>query len=162
MALLSFKWLLPFVVHFFHPFYVSVMEINHNAKDKSLEVSCKVFADDLEEVLKKNYKQAADLSNGKQQAQNDKLVSDYFLKHFSLSTDGKTATVQYIGYEKIKESIYCYFEVPNIASLKKLDLTNSILQDLNTDQINIMHVQINGSRKSYKLDYPNKHASFNF
>ena len=40
----------------FHPFYISITEINHNAKDKTLEISCKMFAEDLEETLNKNYK----------------------------------------------------------------------------------------------------------
>jgi len=37
-----------------HPFYVSVTEISHNAKDKIIEISCKIFADDLEMTLTKS------------------------------------------------------------------------------------------------------------
>jgi Domain of unknown function (DUF6702) len=36
-----------------HPLYISVTEINHNAKDRILEVSCKIFTNDLETVLEK-------------------------------------------------------------------------------------------------------------
>ena len=39
-----------------HPFHVSVVEINHNATDKTLEISCKIFTDDFEKVLAQNYK----------------------------------------------------------------------------------------------------------
>ena len=162
MALLSFKWLLPALVSFFHPFYVSVTEINHNAAEKTLEVSCKVFADDLEEVLKKNYNVSVDLSNNAQQAQNNKYVIDYFQKHLAVTADGKAAKLAYLGYEKDQESVYCYFEVANMTSLKKVELTNSILQDLNEKQINIMHVVVGGNRKSYKLDFPEKKATFIF
>ena len=35
----------------FHPFFVSVTEINHNAKNHSVEVSCRMFYDDLERAL---------------------------------------------------------------------------------------------------------------
>ncbi|MEI8059397.1 MAG: DUF6702 family protein, partial [Ferruginibacter sp.] len=31
-----------------HPLFVSVTEIEHNAKDKTLEISCKIFTDDFE------------------------------------------------------------------------------------------------------------------
>ena len=34
-----------------HPFFVSVTEINHNAGDKNLEISCKIFTDDFEAAL---------------------------------------------------------------------------------------------------------------
>jgi hypothetical protein len=52
--------------------------------------------------------------------------------------------------------------VTQLPSLKSLKVSNSILQDLTTEQINIMHVSVNGNRKSYKLDYPHKDASFTF
>lgn len=162
MSMLLFNWLLPALFSFMHPFYVSVTEINHNAAEKTLEISNKVFADDLEEVLKKNYRVTVDLSNAAQQAQNNKIVADYFLKHVAITADGRTSQLTYLGFEKDKESVYCYFEVNNVTSLKKIELTNSILQDLNDKQINIMHVVVGGTRKSYKLDFPDKKATFSF
>lgn len=145
-----------------HPFYISVTEIIHNDKEKNLEVSCKIFVDDMESTLKQNYKTSVDLSNEKQQVQNDKFISDYISKHLVLNADGKASQLNYIGFEKEGESVYCYFEIANIASLKKMDITNSLLQDFTDKQINIMHITVNGKRKSYKLDYPKKQASFNF
>ena len=179
MALLSFKWL--FISLFslfsfqtqehsiadkdkesFHPFYVSVTEINHNAKEKTLEVSCKIFADDMEAVLKQNYKTKIDLVSPQQHEQINKFIADYITKHLSFIADGKPVKLTYVGFEKESESVYCYFEVDNLPTLKKLDVNNSLLQDFNDTQINIMHVIVNGNRKSYKLDYPNKQASFTF
>ena len=177
MALLSFKWLFisllsllsvnpkessPATSASFHPFYVSVTEIHHNAKDKALEISCKIFVDDMEEALKKNYKTKVDLSSVQNQEQNNKLIADYISKHLVFVTDGKPQKLSYVGYEKDSEAVYCYFEVPNLPAVKKLDVTNSILQDYTTSQINIMHVYVNGNRKSYKLDYPSNQASFTF
>lgn len=179
MALLSFKWLFISLLSFgsfqqttkhpvvpvgsnFHPFYISVTEINHNAKDKTLEISCKIFVDDMEETLKKNYKTKVDLSSAQHQEQNNKLIADYISKHLAFVADGKLQKLSYVGYEKESEAVYCYFEVPNLPAVKKLDVTNSTLQDFHTEQINIMHVIVNGNRKSYKLDYPNSQASFTF
>ena len=47
----------------FHPYYVSVTEINHNATDKTLEISCKLFTDDFEKALADKYKMKVDLIN---------------------------------------------------------------------------------------------------
>ena len=146
----------------FHPFYISVTEINHNAKDKILEISCKMFADDFEQILEKDYKTQLDISSDKDKASFDKLIPDYMTKHLSLKVDGKPVKLSYVGYEKDKESAFCYFQVDNVASLKKLDITNSILHDFNDTQINIMHVVVNGKRQSTKLDYPDTAASFSF
>src|SRR6266536_6578818 len=42
-----------------HPFHVSTTEINHNAQDKTLEITCRIFTNDFETILKKNYPQDA-------------------------------------------------------------------------------------------------------
>lgn len=175
MAILLYKWLFFFSLPFsfaanhagevkkdMHPFFVSVTEVHHNSKEKALEISCRIFVDDMENVLKQNYKTPINLSNAGQQAQNDKLVADYIVKHLALVADGKKLNLSYVGFEKDSESVFCYFEVPQVAAVKNLKLTNSILQDLTPEQINIMHVTVDGKRKSYKLDYPKTEANFSF
>jgi len=162
MALLWFKWLAIAVLGILHPFYVSVTEITHNPKEQTLEVSCKMFAEDLEEILKKNSRTTIDLTAVKQQAQNEKMIQDYIAKHLAIQANGKTLKLNFIGFEKEAESVYCYFETEKINGVKKLDVTDSILQDFSDKQINIIHVVVNNNRKSQKLDYPDKMASFSF
>lgn len=145
-----------------HPFYVSVTEINHNAEAKTLEISCKVFSDDIEQVLEKNYKATLDITTGKDKSNFDKYIPDYFSKNLIISIDGKPVKLNYVGYETEKESAHCYFEVENISSLKKMDISNSILYDFIDSEINIMHITVKGTRKSSKVAYPDKNASFSF
>lgn len=145
-----------------HPFYVAVTEINLNSSDKTLEISCKMFAEDLEEILEKNNQAQLDMSLEKDKAGFDKYIPAYIKKHFSVTIDGKPGNLSYLGFEKDKESAYCYFQVENISSVKRLDVNNSILHDFISDQINIIHATVNGKRQSVKLDYPNKAASFSF
>jgi hypothetical protein len=145
-----------------HPLHVSVTEINHNDTDKTLEISCKLFTDDFEKVLTQNYKTKVDLINPPDRPAMEKLVSDFILTHLSLKADGKPVQLSYLGYEKDNDAIYSYFQVDNIRSVKKIDVSNHILHELFTDQINLVHVIVGGKRKSYKLDYPAKDAEFSF
>ncbi|TCJ12498.1 hypothetical protein EPD60_14580 [Flaviaesturariibacter flavus] len=161
MALLSFKWFLPLLASFFHPFYVSVTEITHNAREKEYEISCKMFAEDLEQTLRKQHKLSVDLSSDAQHAQNDKLVAAYMQAHLAVSADGKALKLHYLGFERDKEAVWCYFDVPGDAP-KKVDVQTSILHDFTEKQINIVHVSVYGKRQSQKIDYPNRGASFNF
>jgi hypothetical protein len=89
-------------------------------------------------------------------------VNDYVSKHLSFKADGKSVNYSYLGYEKQEEAIYSYFEVDSIASVKKIDVTDSILHDFSNDQINIIHCTVGGKRQSTKLDYPNVNASFQY
>ena len=115
MAGILFKWLLvPFVwlslgAKPYHPIFVSVTEIEHNAKDKTLEVSCKIFTDDFEKALRNAYKTKVDLQDDKIKPAMDKLVNDYVQKHLKINIDGRLVTLKYLGFERIDEGIYSYF-----------------------------------------------------
>jgi hypothetical protein len=146
----------------YHPFYIAVTEMNLNPADKTLEVSCKMFADDLEQIIEKKNHAELDISAERDKSKFDTYIPAYIKTHLSLSIDGKPATLSYIGFEKEKESAYCYFQVQNVSSLKKVEVNDSILQDFTQEQINIIHVSVNGKRQSTKLDYPSTNASFSF
>jgi hypothetical protein len=162
MALLSFKWFMPLLLSAFHPFYVSVTEITHNAKTQDYEISCKLFAEDLEAQLQKGAKTTIDLGASAQHVQNEKLVGAYMQQHLSFNADGKALSLHYLGFEVDKEAVFCYFEVENAAAPKKMQVQNSLLHEFNEKQINIIHVTVAGKRQSTKLDFPNKTASFTF
>jgi hypothetical protein len=182
MAARLFKWLLFSIVCFIaltplkaasscfsrgpqpglHPFYIAVTEIEHNAREKSLEISCKIFAEDFEEILKKNYGTVVDLGAEKDKAALDKYIPDYIGHHLKLRIDGKPVNLGFVGFERDRESAYCYFQVDNISSVKKMEVQNSLLHDFTDKQINIVHVVVEGKRQSTKLDYPSSLASFNF
>jgi len=158
MAASLFKWL----ILLSHPLYITVTNINHNGKDKTLEISCKMFTNDFEAVLEKTSHVRIDLSDAKSKAANDKLIADYVEKHLQLKVDGRPVSMHFIGSEKEEDGTWSYFQVDNIPSIKKLDVNNNLLYDGFNQEINIMHVSAAGTEKSTKLDYPAAAASFEF
>jgi hypothetical protein len=145
-----------------HPFHVSVIEINHNATDKTLEISCKIFTDDFEKVLAKNYKAKTDLINPPNKTAMDTLVQKYILSHLSIKADGRPLAIQYVGFETETEAVFSYTEVDNVSAVKKLDVSTNIMYDMFDDQVIIIHTVVGGKRISNKLEYPNKETSFSF
>ena len=65
MATIFIQWLITASISILHPFYVSVIEIDHNAKDATAEISVRVFTDDLEKTLQKIVPQRLIFSNQK-------------------------------------------------------------------------------------------------
>lgn len=149
-------------VNAIHPLHVSVTEINHNAGEKTLEISCKLFTDDFEKVLGMNYKTRIDLINPPDRPVMEKLVNQFVQGHLKIEVDGKPVQFHYLGYEKDNDAIYSYFQVNDIPVAKKIEITNSLMHELYSDQINLMHVIVGGKRKSTKLDYPEKEAEINY
>ncbi len=166
MAGWLYKWL--FLVLWFglpvsvHPVYVSVVEIEHNAAEKRLEISCKIFTDDLEKELRIEGNANVDLLTKNNKAAMDLLVRKYILRHFSIAADGKAVQLNYLGYEQQEEGIVAYLQVDTLINIKKLAVTDNILYEYAREQMGIIHITVNGIRKSYKLNNPEDKAFFEF
>ena len=151
-----------FLLALLHPYYVSVTEIKHNGKEQSLEISCRVFSDDLESALNKLGRGKVDILNPKNFAQINPLIAEYIPQHLKISINGKPVSILFLGYELESEATWCYFEVKGVRSVKNISITNDILYAEHDEQINMMHITVNGERKSTKLDNPAKTAEFSF
>jgi hypothetical protein len=145
-----------------HPLYITVTEISHNAKDKILEVSCKMFTNDLETVLEKAAGAKVDLAAPKDKAASDKLIAAYVGRHLRLKVDGKAVQLHFIGSENEEDGTWSYFQVNDLPAVKRIDAANDLLYDGFSQEINIMHVTVGGQRQSTRLDCPAANASFQF
>lgn len=145
-----------------HPFHVSVIEVTHNGSEKSLEISCKIFTDDFEKILAKNYKSKVDLINPANKAAMDSLIKKYLFSHLIIKVNDKQVAFSYLGSENEDAATYGYIEALQVPSAAKIDVLCNIMYDQFDDQVNIMHVIVGGQRKSNKLNYPDKAASFKF
>lgn len=157
-----FKWLIPILFVIPHPIHISTTEINFNEREKTLEISCRIFTDDFEMVLANQFKTKTDLSNPAMKSAMDSLVSKYIQSHLRIKVDDKLSSYSYLGFEGESDATYVYLEASGITAAKKLDIQVSILHDLYNDQSNILHVKLGGTRKSTKLDYPSTNGTFNF
>ena len=145
-----------------HPLHLTTVEIDHNATDKTLEITCKTFWDDFESILSKVNKSKVDLVGGKDTAGNNKRIFEYIRSNLQITIDGKPVQMSFVGYEKEDVVVYSYLQVDNISSVKKVAIVNSLMHDMFDDQVEIIHMIVNGNRKSTKLDYPAKSAEFSF
>lgn len=141
-----------------HPLHLSSMELNYTTKGGTIEISCRLFTDDLEDALSKQFKVPTDLSAPAKHKAMDELLKKYMAMHFKLKANGKPLVYNYLGFEKDREAVLVYVESLPIKGLKKVEVFNTLLYDLFDDQTNIMHMHYDGQRKSSKLDFPESNA----
>lgn len=145
-----------------HPFFISMTEVNYNESAKTLEVSVRIFADDFEKALSAGCHCKIDLLHPANKPTTDKIVSEYIIKHLLVSVDGKPALLQFQGYQQEDGSMWSYFEVKNVTSVKKIDINNNLLYEYNTSQINMVHVKAYGKDQTDKLEYPDRMLGWGF
>ena len=162
MAIILHQWLLIAYAAMIHPFYVSMTDINYNDKNKSLEISVRIFTDDFENTLKKNHKDKIDILHPANQELMNNYVSTYIQQHLQLKVNDKSVKLSFVGYEQQSESIWTYFEVDNIDNVTKVAIMNNLLHEYNTNQINMMHIKVKDEEKSNKLNYPETTVTFTF
>ncbi|OYD42069.1 DUF6702 family protein [Sphingobacterium cellulitidis] len=145
-----------------HPFYVSITSIDFNPNKKRIEVSCRLFYDDLEMALKNQLGQHIDVIHPKNKAQADSAISKYIRQNLKINVNNKAYNLQYVGYEIEEDVVWCYLELKDISAVSKLDIVNQLLYKDFKSQSNIMHIKVSDKKKSTKLDNPKRTASFTF
>src|SRR3954464_1671136 len=106
---LFIQWLVLQASILFHPFYISMTEINFNNKSKSLEVSVRIFTDDFEKTLRKKCNCKVDLLAVNEKKAMEKAVNDYVQQHLQIKIDGRLQALEFAGYQQEEESIWNYF-----------------------------------------------------
>ncbi|MCF6359144.1 MAG: hypothetical protein L3J29_00095 [Cyclobacteriaceae bacterium] len=136
---------------FLHPFHVSICEIEHDEETKALQVSERVFLDDLEETLNKVYNVRLDVVNPQNKVYLDSLIKDYILSHLEITIDGKQKKRKYIGHEIEQDALWCYIEYYGVKKMKSVSITNTIFFELFDDQNTLIHFKYNGKTISKRL-----------
>lgn len=130
-----------------HAFHTSITRIDFNQKEKSFEVSIRVFTDDLETSLGKdnNGQKFVVVNNDK----NDAFVEKYIRKHFAfISSKKQKKPFNYIGKEQEADATWIYVEVPFSESIAGFSLQNDIMHEVFDDQVNLVNINY-PEKKSY-------------
>jgi len=147
-------FLLPLMI-FAHPYFVSVTEVEYRSKEKELGLSCKFYTDDLEEALKKFSKENIDLTKGDKN-KNQKIINAYIMQHMKISIEDKPLQLRFMGFENDQEATWCYFEAEGVSPFKNMEIEADFLYETKKEQVNLVHVTVDGNRQSSKLSNPER------
>src|SRR6476469_3105409 len=129
-----------FLLAFFHPFYVSVTEIRHNPQHKTLEISCKLFFDDLEVAIEKENNVKIDILNPKDKTLINKLIASYLSQHFIVKVNSQNLPIIYVGYEIQGDAAWCYLEANKVEKVNNLEIFDNVFYEIQDSQIHMLNV----------------------
>jgi hypothetical protein len=137
-----------------HPIHVSLTTIDFNPQERSLEITCKIFADDLEDAIKKT--SGAQLYLGSQKenpAFATAKIEEYLRRHFRVEFVGAPALAEwtFVGRELEGDAMWCYLEYASVAlpsPRPRVKVAQTVLLDLYDDQTNVVNLSIGGERRS--------------
>jgi hypothetical protein len=151
-TLLLFFWLLPFTPSSHsHPFYVGVTELN--VLPGALEVSTRLFTDDLEAALDAYGKRKGiDLIRYQPAAAIESLLPAYLAEKMEVRANNNKLSFEYIGYEVEADACWIHLEAKLKPSVQQLSIDVRFLYELFPSQQHIIHLMQGEARKSKRLE----------
>jgi hypothetical protein len=145
------------------------MDFKVKGEKTEIQVSHKIFIDDLEKALRKNYSETfkdskPNLSTKTQHKEAQKYVYQYLRKVMDIKIDSKKEEINYIGWEFEGDIVWIYGVLEKINNTSNLTeetffIKNMILIDLFDDQRNMLYLtkEISDTEKKKEfLNFTNK------
>jgi hypothetical protein len=145
-----------------HKFYVSITKVEFVPGKRSLQVICKVFTDDIEDVLQQRYDKAIRLDSGWDEERIDQLLSQYFDMKLKIVINGSAVDLKYLGKQYEIDITRIFLEGSDIKAFNNIEVTNEILMELFEEQENIIHCQVGDTRRSLVLKKESPSGMLNF
>ena len=134
-----------------HPFKASVTEVRQNPESGRIEVTLKLFTDDLEECVRERSGKLLNLDTSRELASSDDLLNEYLQSGFRLEINGEALDLEFLGREHEPGVTWCFLESKPVEAVSEFYAVNSIMTEMYSTQSNIVHVEIGGQKKSLLL-----------
>ncbi|MDX5448235.1 MAG: hypothetical protein LPK47_07630 [Bacteroidota bacterium] len=130
-----------------HDYFVSVAEAEFDPSTGRVKVAMKLFTDDLEAMLKKNFDVAPFLGGTNEDGRVDSLLTNYLSTRFRIK--GETE-FQWVGKEVNPDATWLYFTIQLDRNTTEITITHSVFFDMFEDQVNILHLRgVGGTSSAY-------------
>jgi len=131
-----------------HEFHLSNSTINYNTEKNAIQVSMRMFIDDLELALEPVAGDSLQICTRKEDRKAEDHIYSYILDHLVIEAEGEVLSPVFIGKEPSDDlaAVWCYLEFENVASLSTISITNTIMIELYDDQKNMTNIQKNKNR----------------
>jgi len=134
-----------------HKFYVSVTQIDYVPSKKRIEITHRIFIDDLEKALTKKYNKKVNLTSTKELPEAEELIKSYLKEKIKISINKKPQNIEFLAKEVEGDVLIFYTKIAISKKINTFEIYNSLLTEVYSDQQNIVHTNINSNKKSILL-----------
>ena len=138
-----------------HKFYIAIYQINFISEKKRLEITSRIFVDDLNAALLKKYKIKTHIGESTETKEDITMMNQYLIEHFKIKVNGNSKNIQFISKEMENNVVIGYYKIIDVSSIKTLSIQNATLMEVFSDQQNIIQTNFNGKKQSLLLTLEN-------
>lgn len=126
-----------------HKFYASFVTMNYNQQEQLVEITMRIFPDDLEAALSRHNNKTVRLDKSK--AVSDMILA-YLRKTFELKKGGRLLPLRWVGMDLGVDSAFLYVEVKLPGGLSGVQVRDHFLFEMFDEQTNVVSIKYNGKQ----------------
>lgn len=138
-----------------HKFYVSIYQVNYAPKKKMIQITSRLFIDDLNDALERKFKKRTFIASKDETVEDENLLKKYFSEKFIVKVNGVSKPINLVNKEVDANVVICYFSIKDVTKISTIAIENNALMELNDEQQNIIQANINGQKQSLLLTSEN-------
>ena len=131
-----------------HKFYVSIYQINYDSKKKMIQVTSRIFIDDMNEALEKKYHKKTFIGTNEETKEDEVLMNKFLTEKILFKVNKVSKPILFVSKEVEANVIISYFKISDVSKISSLSIENSALLEINSEQQNIIQSNINGEKQS--------------
>ena len=131
-----------------HKFYVALYQVNYAPEKKMLQITTRIFVDDLNNAVGKKYSKKINLGSENESVDDVNFLKKYFSEKFYIKVNGQTKPILFLSKEMEGDVLICYFSVKEIQKINSLEIYNAVITEGNAEQQNIMHFNVSGVKNT--------------
>lgn len=134
-----------------HKFYVSVTQIDYLPNKKRIEITSRIFIDDLEKALNKKHQKKPNITSSNELPEAEEWIKNYIKEKIKISINKKPQVIEYLAKEVEGDVLIIYSKIAISKKINTFEIYNALLTETFQDQQNIVHTNINSNKKSFLL-----------
>ncbi|QIH38499.1 hypothetical protein G7A72_06660 [Flavobacterium sp. Sr18] len=131
-----------------HKFYVALYQVNYAPEKKMLQITTRIFVDDLNIAVGKKYSKKINLGSENESVDDVNFLKKYFSEKFYIKVNGQTKPIHFLSKEMEGDVLICYFSMKEIQKINSLEIYNAVITEGNSEQQNIMHFNVSGVKNT--------------
>ncbi|AWA28862.1 hypothetical protein HYN48_01470 [Flavobacterium magnum] len=143
-----------------HKFYVSIYQVHVAAEKKRIEITARIFMDDLNNAVGKHFNKKTHIGEKNEVPDDVELLRKYLAEKFVVRVNGQKKALTYLSKELEANVVICYFRIADVTKANQIDIYNAALMELNDTQQNIIQYSNGDEKQSLLLTAGNASGVF--
>ncbi|MEO9531653.1 MAG: DUF6702 family protein [Crocinitomicaceae bacterium] len=146
-----------------HQYFISIAEMEYNSEKNRIDVSLKMTAHDLEDVIGRKFDEKIDIMAISDSSKVFVYFQDYLKHNFRVISEEEVLRMSYLGKEiKNTEDLFVYFSFLQPKNPAAIKIISNLLYSISDLQQNIVHYKYLNQTKSVTLVASENQAEITF